>query len=1535
MTNLQQYLRRNAWIVLLALSTMFLLSPSFARAQETSLQQCAAVDNYQDDGIDGDVAVDIEQTVCIYYDPQNGIDGYEEVDNNSYSSFYGEYGTDNLWMYAVGADAQIYDGSQTVLVTDSGIAYGPSSDSSDTSAVARTSYVQQQYGAYYIDGILDICEEWPGADPSGCAQDLPQNFWDYNDLWVPLQVSAVPSGTFTLTTSGTPSTPGQPIILTASVASGNTGYVGFYVDGIYDGTVKINGTTATDTIGANEINSGPHTVSAQWYGDANYAPITSTITQVVSPSPLSLTTSAPNNPITLTATISPAGATGTVTFFIDGWEYGSATISGNTATLTPGLLNAATYTFTASYSGDSNYSAAWSNPLTQNIALAPTPITVSCSPNTVPYGGTNFLETCTATVGGTGGVSYWYNGNTYPNYTYLNSGDLTNGSSTVTNYLQPLSPGTYSVMVNYNSDGVHNAATAFTTITFQKATPILSLTSSVTPSATGQPVTFTATITGGATGVVTFLVDGASIGTATISDAIATLTTSALTAGAHTLAVLYSGDSNYNTATSTAISQVVGTSPIVDSVTPSRVPPGGFVTIRGYNFGASQGTSLVTVNGSAAIATSWSNTNITATLSGSTPNGNDQVSVKVGGTTSNALPLAVPPAPVITPSSLPNGSIGKLYSAQLSANGGTPPYTWSIVVGSLPPGLSLYNGEISGTPTTSGSYTFLVSVSDSSSPALMTSEQYAITINQMVLPAYGYINTVAGTGESGIGGNGELATSVNLDDMSQVAVDAAGNIYFNCNGHNTIRKVTAATGIITTVAGNGYVVGGYALGGQGGYSGDGGPATSAELNTPQDVALDASGNLYIADSMNNVIRKVTASTGIITTVAGNGYGASGICCSGGYSGDGGPATSAELYTPIGVSLDGYGNIYIADYLNNRVRKVTVSTGIITTVAGNGTAGFNGDNQLATSAELNGPAGVAVDSYGDIYIADFYSNRIREVTPSTGFITTVAGDGAAGYTGDGGPAVLSELYVPTGVAVDANGNIYIADTFNQRIRKVTSGTDGTITTVAGNGTIGFNGDNQLATSAELYNSSGVAVDTSGNIYISDNGNLRIRVVGGELTPTTFNPLYKVTSILYSPPGNQSSQGYGTTTTNGTTTTVGSSFTSGSVGTYSSGIPGILSVSGSIGYSQTTSTSDAFTETYTNATTLTTDGNSNSSFNQKGLDGQTLSDALNHHLDTFEIWLNPLVTVESNGTTPVSYAVSSQPITINGEPAPISIVLGVPAIVMEAAPAGVTTLNPTGAAGVSTVPLKWLVPQAFSQTGLPNAYGPGLGAICTNNLLYQQQLAEDLANPTNPAQICTQGNQCGCTPSDFAAILETNPLLNYNSTTHTASPYNGTVSPLELDSLPTTSGPGSGPVKCGLNAVPSGSNCRYVAVPYTGTNTAQTASQNAVPQYEPLSGTQYPGFTLTDTSTTAETLGGSTSDSTSVSVGGGPLVANLKVQDTWTWTESESVGNTYGSANSRAVTLKTSTASCNENVSIFEDTVYHSFVFQIPTGNLGCN
>ena len=269
-----------------------------------------------------------------------------------------------------------------------------------------------------------------------------------------------------------------------------------------------------------------------------------------------------------------------------------------------------------------------------------------------------------------------------------------------------------------------------------------------------------------------------------------------------------------------------------------------------------------------------------------------------------------------------------------------------------------------------------------------------------------------------------------------------------------------------------------------GFSGDGFDATKAQLSSPVDLAVDRAGNIYIADASNNRIRKLTLSTGIISTVAGTGGKV--------YNGDNIDATTAAINGPEGVGVDGVGNIYITDTENHRIRKVTASTGKITTIAGTGFKGFSIDGTNATLANLQRPSSVAVDAAGNIYIADTRNYRIRKVSASTGIISTVAGTGTAGFTGDGGLATNATLYNPLAVATDKDGNVYIADTLNHCIRKVTVST-GIITTIAGRGTRGFNGDNIDAQTALLRDPKGVSVDSLGNVYIADSNNYRIRKV----------------------------------------------------------------------------------------------------------------------------------------------------------------------------------------------------------------------------------------------------------------------------------------------------------------------------------------------------------------------------------------------------------------------------------------------------------
>lgn len=339
------------------------------------------------------------------------------------------------------------------------------------------------------------------------------------------------------------------------------------------------------------------------------------------------------------------------------------------------------------------------------------------------------------------------------------------------------------------------------------------------------------------------------------------------------------------------------------------------------------------------------------------------------------------------------------------------------------------------------------------------------------------ITTVAGTGGGGYSGDGGPATAATFDRPIGFTIDNSCNFYISDFNNHCIRKIDPA-GIVSTICN---------ITTTSGYSGDGGPALTAEISSSEKITVDAAGNIYFADFYNNCVRKINTA-GIINTIAGNG--------SAGYSGDGGPATDAQLWLPSGVAVDALGNVYISDEWNNRIRKVNTA-GIITTIAGNGPTGYllggySGDGGLATAAAINFPVGITVTAGGDVIFADGGNHRVRKIN-TAGIITTVAGNGVSGYSGDGGLATLAQMQTPEGVAVDAAGVIYICDAPGHRVRKVDA--SGIITTLAGNGTPGFSGDGGLSTAAIINYPEGIFVDpVSSCLFICDANNNRIRRIG---------------------------------------------------------------------------------------------------------------------------------------------------------------------------------------------------------------------------------------------------------------------------------------------------------------------------------------------------------------------------------------------------------------------------------------------------------
>ncbi len=489
------------------------------------------------------------------------------------------------------------------------------------------------------------------------------------------------------------------------------------------------------------------------------------------------------------------------------------------------------------------------------------------------------------------------------------------------------------------------------------------------------------------------------------------------------------------------------------------------------------------------------------------------------------------------------------------------------------------------------------------------------------------ITTFAGTGVASYTGDGGPASTASFNEPDALSVDATGNIYVADYGNHCIRKISPS-GIITTIAGTGV----------GGHTGDGGPATAAQLYHPGYVLPDGFGNIYISDE-GNYIRKINAA-GIISTIAGNGTAT--------YSGDGGPASAATVNIPYGLALDGAGNLYFADRSNHRIRKINTS-GVISTVAGTGVPGFTGDGVQATATEVYQPNYLCIDPSGILYFSDNGNQRIRKIS-SSGIISTIAGVGTIGATGDGGPATSAQLQWPAGLRFDPAGNLYIADAYNYKVRKVNVA--GIISTIAGNGIMGYSGDGGPATAAELKQIFEIAFTPAGNLLALDYGNNVIREIimenhppmftGGnnqhllvcdDEGPTPINSLLAITdtdmgqteiwSVVTSPSHGVVSASYTTMSTGGSLTPAGLSYTPsvGYVGT------DMFAISVTDGVATTIVTVNVLVDHYPNAGVIS------------GTDSVCPGNFVTlHESSTGGIWSNSNVAISTMSSTGVSSGVA---------------------------------------------------------------------------------------------------------------------------------------------------------------------------------------------------------------------------------------------------------------------------------------------------------
>ncbi len=959
-------------------------------------------------------------------------------------------------------------GAQTVNLT--GISYGPAGNIGQTVTITAASsnpaLVSNPTISYTSPNATGTLSYTPSTSATGSAviTVTVQNNGGTanggnNTVTETFTVNVYPLQIFPTSTALTALpltiTYGQSVALTATVSSTptpNEGIVTFLNGTTTLGTAPVSNSVAT--LNVTTISAGNPAVTAV-YSDSyfNFANSTSPVVDVnASQATPSVTVSDASGTYKgsgfAAASLVNGGASlegGAPTYTY----YTGTTASGSGSSTAP--VHVGTYTVVASFAGSTDYASAQSNPAT--FTISPAPLTITANNQTKVYGAA--LPTLTASYTGFLGSDTSASLTAQPTL------------STTATATSAVAGNPYPITVSGAVDPDYTISYVAGSLTVTAAPTTISLTASAATINSGQSVTLTATVSASPTpneGTVTFASRGTTLGTVSVVAGVAQIAVATLLTGTDAVNATYS-DSSGNYASSIPV--LGPTSTIIKAA--------GAGNYSGDGGPATQATlhdpygEVMDAAGDIFIADSYNNvvrevnhaTGVITTVAGTGTYGyNGDNIVATAAELSDPVGLALDAAGDLFISDESNQRIREVNAATkvittVAGNGGAG-----------------FSGDNVQATATELYYPAGIAI-DSAGDLLIA--DYDNNRIREVNKATGVITTVAGNGTQGFTGDGAAATAAELNHPVGLGFDSSGDLFIADTSNDVIRELVAGTGTIKTVAG---------IGTSSGFSGDGGLATAAKLNAPYGVALDSAGDLFIADIDNSRIREVNAATGVITTVAGSGTQL--------FAGDGGPATAADLILPSDVLVDAAGDLFITDTLNNRIREVNHATQVITTVAGSSYVSYPGNGGPATTAPLSLPEGEATDAAGDLFIADEGDNVIREVNHATGVITTVVGNGTAGFSGDGGQATAAELNQPQSIVVDAAGDLFIADSNNHRIREVNHAT-GVITTVAGNGTSGYNGDNIAATAAEIEIPQSIALDAAGDLFIADNIGDRIREV----------------------------------------------------------------------------------------------------------------------------------------------------------------------------------------------------------------------------------------------------------------------------------------------------------------------------------------------------------------------------------------------------------------------------------------------------------